>query len=119
MLSFWKALALDVQMSIHSHLYRCDDPVTSKRAAAHSDKFVATHEDKILLCLGAIIHGLTYREIAAMCSMEPVAVARRLNGMERKNMVWRKVIGIHEVKGRMFNQCDYEQRDGCAIWWAK
>lgn len=105
-------------MSVHSHLYRRDDPATSKRAAAHSDKFIATHEDKILLCLGATIHGLTYREIATLTRLEPVAVARRLKGMERKGIVWRKHRGLQQGSCGGWHDA-YEERESCAVWRTK
>ena len=105
-------------MSVKSHLYRRDDPVTSKRAAEHSAQFLEGHEATILGCLvRARPDGLTYREIATLTRLEPVAVARRLKGMERKGLVKRKSDGqMPRYRGGWRDA--YAERDGCAIWWA-
>lgn len=69
-------------------LARNTDPATSHRAAARAREFVASDEGRIL----GQLHGrasLTYREIAALAKMEPVAVARRMKGLERKGCVRR------------------------------
>ena len=95
-------------------LSRRSDPVTSRDAAEHSDTFRAKHESKIF---GALVDagdkGMTYREIAAATGLEPVAVGRRLKGMERRGVIERATL----------RDCDgfasgFEARDGMAIWWA-
>ena len=105
-------------MSIHSHLYRRDDPVTSKRAARKVTMFMESHEGRILGALNwAGPQGATYREIAHALGIEPVAVARRLKGMERKGLVKRKSDGqMPRYRGGWRDA--YAERDGCAIWWA-
>ena len=91
-------------MSIHSHLYRATDPQTSARAAGRASAFVAGHELRILHAITAAemagaLSGFTYREIAYVLNMEPVAVARRLKGMERKGVIRRN-----------------GERDGMTVW---
>ena len=91
-------------------LARKRDPQTSKDAAEHSDTFRAKHEARIF---GALVDagdkGMTYREIAAATGMEPVAVGRRLKGMERRGVIERAPLS--DCSG-------FEARDGMAIWWA-
>ena len=105
-------------MSVNSHLYRRDDPVTSKRAAEKAKLFKCSHEAAILTALHCRpVIGATYKEIADVLSMEPVAVARRLKGMERKGLVKRKSDGqMPRYRGGWRDA--YAERDGCAIWWA-
>lgn len=83
------------------------DPDTSRVAAEKSGAFRAGHEAKIY----DVLHqhegiGLTYRAIAALAGMEPVAVARRLKTLERKRLVCRVVSESGE----------YATMGGCAIW---
>ena len=84
------------QVSIHSHLYRRTDPVTSRMAAELARGFLGTHELKIFHFLQSIARnppplcgGATYRDIAHAMGLEPVAVARRMKGMERKGVIRR------------------------------
>ena len=82
-------------------LSRRSDPETSHVAAEKSASFRAKHEARIF---GAIFdageRGANYREIAAATGLEPVAVARRLKGMERRGVIERR--------------CD--SRDGMTVW---
>ena len=91
-------------------LSRRSDPETSHAAAEKSADFRAKHEARIF---GAIFDagekGATYKEIAAATGMEPVAVARRLKGMERRGLIERSA--LTDCSG-------FESRDGCACWWA-
>lgn len=75
------------------------DAQTSHDAAARAEHFVASHEAK---CFGALCdHGpQTYRAIAALTGMEPVAVARRLRSMEKRGLI-RKTERVI---------------DGCTVW---
>ena len=75
-------------LSLDPPLARTRDPATSHAAASRARQFVSSHEARIL----GHMHGrepLTYREIAAVTGMEPVAVARRLKGLERKGCIVR------------------------------
>ena len=75
-------------LSLDPPLSRRTDPHTSKAAASRAREFVSSHEARIL----GHMHGrpaMTYREIAAVTGMEPVAVARRLRGLERKGCIVR------------------------------
>lgn len=87
-------------------LYRSTDISTSRDAAAKVERFRAGHEAKIYAVLSEC-DGRTYREIAKEANLEPVAVARRLVAMERRELITRS---LHEVTG------EYRQRDGCALW---
>jgi DNA-binding MarR family transcriptional regulator len=99
-------------MSINSHLYRRDDPATSKRAAGRVQEFALSHEARIFGVLHASKRGATYREIAATLDMEPVAVARRLKGMESKGLVKREWLGTC-LRGHTHH---YESRDNMTVW---
>ena len=92
-------------------LSRRTDPHTSHEAAAKVDTFRAGHEAKIFSALSDNPHGLTYREIADMTGMEPVAVGRRLKGMERRKLIWRAITQAADTE---FG--DYEARNGMAVW---
>lgn len=75
-------------LSLDPPLARTRDPHTSKAAASRAREFAANHEARIL----GHMHGrpaMHYREIAAATGMEPVAVARRLRGLERKGCIRR------------------------------
>ena len=91
-------------------LSRRSAPETSHVAAEKSASFRAKHEARIF---GAIFdageRGANYREIAAATGLEPVAVARRLKGMERRGLITRSA--LYDCSG-------FESRDGCACWWA-
>lgn len=97
-------------LSFSAPLSRRSDPETSHAAAEKSADFRAKHEARIF---GAIFdageRGLNYREIAAATGLEPVAVARRLKGMERRGLITRSA--LTDCSG-------FESRDGCACWWA-
>lgn len=96
-------------LSFSAPLSRRSDPETSHAAAEKSADFRAKHEARIF---GAIFDagekGATYREIAAATGMEPVAVARRLKGMERRGLIERSA--LTDCSG-------FESRDGCAVWY--
>ena len=89
-------------------LSRRSDPETSHVAAEKSASFRAKHEARIF---GALFEagdrGMNYREIAAATGMEPVAVARRLKGMERKGVITRSALS--DCSGM-------ESRNGMCIW---
>ena len=92
-------------------LARRSDPVTSHDAARGTISFRARHEAKIYSAIAdAGQQGATYREVADATGMEPVAVARRLAGMERRGLIKRSITGIdrHGVA--------YEQRNGMLVW---
>lgn len=83
-------------------LSRSTDPLTSKKAGEKTKEFRARHISKIWGCLKE--NGpKTYKEIALLIGMEPVAVARRRKEMEENQLI--------EVLN--------ETRDGCALWKAK
>ena len=95
-----------------AYLNRRTDPQTSKDAAANVPAFKNDHETRIL---SAIRHsgegGATYHEIAAITGMEPVAVGRRLAGMERRGLIIRSPDNVLMAGMTAF-------RDGMAVWWA-
>lgn len=95
-------------LSFSAPLSRRSDPETSHVAAEKSADFRAKHESRIF---GAIFEagdrGLNYREIAAATGMEPVAVARRLKGMERRGLITRAA--LTDCSG-------FESRNGMCIW---
>ena len=97
-------------LSFSAPLSRRSDPETSRAAAEKSADFRAKHEARIF---GAIFDagekGATYKEIAAATGMEPVAVARRLKGMERRGLITRAA--LYDCSG-------FESRDSMAIWWS-
>jgi DNA-binding MarR family transcriptional regulator len=80
---------MSAQMSLFDSapLARKRDPQTSAKAAQRALNFVGGHEGKIHAALNG--PGLTYREIARATGMEPVAVARRLKGMESRGLIRR------------------------------
>lgn len=80
-------------------LARKRDPQTSHDAAQRASTFAATHAAKIYaaICEGK---GLTYRDIARIANLEPVAVARRLSAMEEKGLIRRE-----------------GEREGMGQWW--
>ena len=83
-------------------LSRTSDPITSKVAGEKTKEFRARHIAKIWNCLKD--HGnKTYKEIAEVTGLEPVAVARRRKEMEENRL-------IEVLK---------ETRNGCALWTAK
>ena len=85
-----------------SSLSRSTDPITSKVAGEKTKEFRARHISKILGCLKE--NGpKTYKEIALLIGMEPVAVARRRKEMEENHLI--------EVLE--------ETRNGCSLWKAK
>lgn len=86
-------------------LARRDDPQTSHDAAARVPEFRSSHEAKIIAALRGF-DGLTYREIADLSGLEPVAVARRLLAMSRRGLIERR--GIDP---------DFESEDGMVLWW--
>ena len=93
-------------------LYRRTDPSTSHDAAANVPAFRAGHEALIYDALCNAPHGLTYREIAAIAKLEPVAVGRRLKGMERRKLVERRIVNVA-------TDCDpwtLETRAGMCVW---
>lgn len=90
-------------------LARRTDPATSHCAAHNAQAFKAKHEARIFGALhDAAPGGLTYREIAQLTGMEPVAVARRLKSMERRGLITRSALA--DCSG-------FESRDGMAVWW--
>ena len=91
----------------HIPLSRTYDPPTSHTAAARAPAFKARHEAKIYSAIAdAGEQGATYREVAEATGMEPVAVARRLAGMERRGLIKRSANSIG----------GYEQRGGMCVW---
>lgn len=80
-------------------LARTQDPITSHQAADRVEQFRCSHEARIYDALHNA-SGLTYREIAGITGMEPVAVARRLKAMERRSLIYR-----------------FNDRGGMAVWW--
>ena len=90
-------------------LARRGDPHTSHEAAAKVDTFKAGHEALIVSAWNGHCGGLTYREIASVTRLEPVAVARRLVSMERRKVIYR----IETAPGK------YAARDGMAVWFRK
>jgi len=83
-------------------LSRISDPLTSKKAGEKTKEFRVRHIAKIWGCLKE--HGSkTYKEIAQLTGLEPVAVARRRKEMEENHLI--------EVLE--------ETRNGCALWKAK
>lgn len=69
-------------------LARRSDPETSKRAAEKAGQFKAKHEATIFAYLCGITGGATYRQIAAGTGLEPVAVARRMKGLQERAGVY-------------------------------
>lgn len=84
-------------------LARRSDPETSHAAARKVTAFGESHAGRIYDALrNAGDRGATYREIAQAAGMEPVAVARRMHGMEARGLIGRTV----------------EKRGGCVVWTA-
>ena len=93
-------------------LVRNSDPDTSVRSAFKSSAFRASHEAKIFSAIAdAGARGATYREIAAITGMEPVAVARRLRGMEKRGLICRRIVQAMDTE-----HGDLEQRDSMCVW---
>lgn len=69
-------------------LARKRDPETSKRAAERVGQFKAKHESAIFGYLRDHPEGATYREIAAGVNLEPVAVGRRMKGLQERAGVY-------------------------------
>lgn len=80
-------------------LARATDPATSHRAAERAATFKGKHEAAIFGWLCDHPAGGTYREIAAGTNLEPVAVARRMKGLQERAGVY----------------ADGE-RSGCQVW---
>lgn len=88
------------------------DPKTSHAAAERVASVVGDHDRRILSAIKAAgERGATYKEAAAICGLDPVAVARRLKGMERQRLIARRVLPAADTEHGAF-----EQRDGCAVW---
>lgn len=83
-------------------LSRSSDPITSKVAGEKTKEFRARHIAKIWGCLKDY-GNKTYKEIASLTGLEPVAVARRRKEMEENHLI--------EVLE--------ETRNGCSLWRAK
>lgn len=83
-------------------LSRSSDPITSKVAGEKTKEFRARHIAKIWNCLKEN-GSKTYKEIASLTGLEPVAVARRRKEMEENHLI--------EVLE--------ETRNGCALWKSK
>lgn len=64
------------------------DPETSHEAAERATAFVGKHESTIFAYILAHPEGSTYRQIAAGTKLEPVAVARRLKGLQERAGVY-------------------------------
>lgn len=80
-------------------LARRADPQTSHAAAERTAAFKGKHESSIFGWLCDHPEGGTYREIAAGTNLEPVAVARRMKGLQERAGVY----------------ADGE-RNGCQVW---
>ena len=81
-------------------LSRRNDPITSKSAATKAESFKARDIERILHVLRINSNPLTYRLIAWLTDMEPVAVARRGAEMKRRGLI----------------SMGPDTRDGCQIW---
>lgn len=80
---------MNAQMGLFDRpLSRRRDPETSKRAAERSGEFRGKHESKIFGYLLDHPEGATYRQIAAGTNLEPVAVARRMKGLQERAGVY-------------------------------
>lgn len=90
---------------------RRTDPMSSHRAAERAVSFKAKHEATIFAAISdAGERGATYKEIAHITKMEPVAVARRLSAMGERKLIERRSNGRPD---------DYVARGGCAVWWRR
>lgn len=90
---------------------RRSDPETSYKAAERAATFRAKHEAQIFAAISdAGEVGCTYKEIAHITKMEPVAVARRLSAMGERKLITRHRNEFGEPA---------EIRNGCAVWWRK
>lgn len=67
-------------------LARGTDPSTSKAAAVGAPDFLGRHHRIIYSALETMVDG-TFYEIAEHCALEPAAVWRRLNEMEKKHLI--------------------------------
>ena len=88
-------------------LHRHNDPHTSVLSAQRALVFKDSHESRIFGVLTCCPNGATYRAIADALGMEPVAVGRRLKGMEMAGTITRR---RDEVTG------EYRARDNMALW---
>lgn len=95
-------------------LHRKRDPQTSVKAAQRVEEFRKRHEAEIYAAIcDAGSRGATYREIAAVTGMEPVAVGRRLSAMGKRHLIERR------LKRDSTKPDDWQERDRCAVWWKK
>ena len=81
---------MNLQLDFDSKpLARRNDPETSKDAAERASRFVGKHEATIFAWLcGCHPAGQTYRQIASGTGLEPVAVARRMKGLQGRAGVY-------------------------------
>jgi CRP-like cAMP-binding protein len=99
------------QLGLPFGLVRNTDPMTSVRAASRAQGFRASHEARIYSAISdAGTCGATFKEIAAVTGMDRVAVARRLAKMSESGLIYRKVLS---------EEGEYEQRNGCAMWFRR
>ena len=91
-------------------LARRGDIHTSHEAAAKVDTFKAGHEALVFAAICGSVDGLTYRAIATLAKLEPVAVGRRLVAMERRRLITRR---RDELTG------EYKAQDNMALWYRK
>lgn len=88
--------------------------MTSVKAAARVNAFRASHEAKIFSAIDDCgDRGATFKEIAALTGLDPIAVARRLSAMGKRGLIERQLREIPESGD------DWRERGGCAIWWAR
>lgn len=90
---------------------RTHDPETSHAAAERAQSFAGHHEAAIYAAISESPHGVNYKEIATVTGLEPVAVARRLSAMESRKLIERR------PKPGSVKAKDYQEREGCALWW--
>ena len=102
---------VDLFGSVPERLHRRTDPETSAQAAAKVDTFKARHVARIYAAITAARErGATAREIARASHLDFVAVNRRLAEMRKNGLIERRYQCASDL---------LQQRDGCAIWWAK
>lgn len=75
---------------------RSTDPVTSHLAAAHAERFIGNHRDRILK---ALEHPGTAYDIAERSGLEYHAVQRRLKELERDGQAERLVAKVSGPRG--------------------
>lgn len=80
--------AFSSAMVTHPPRARRTDVETSHQAAERATRFAGKHEAAIFGYLHDHQAGATYREIAAGTGLEPVAVARRLKGLQERAGVY-------------------------------